>query len=114
MCPNEHLECAREFLADCQKFLIVGTSGLDDDLMEFLDSAVDPDLNPKIHLVVVGSGQSTGRTLYNFQVGVHAFRPVSGTPDQLLFTDGFREYVAGEGIRTFAERKPPERLTFRE
>ena len=62
VCPNEHLYHARQFLKDCQKFLIIGTSGLDDDLMEFLDSAVDPDLNPKIHMMVVGSGQSTGRT----------------------------------------------------
>ena len=106
-CPNEHLDRAREFLEDCQKFLIVGTSGLDGDLMEFLDSAVDPGRNPNIYLMVVDSGQSTYQTLFKFQDGVSAFRLFSGNRGQILFTRGFREFVSGEGNRTFAEHQPP-------
>jgi hypothetical protein len=33
VCPENHTNEMRAFLADCHKFLVIGTSGLDDDLL---------------------------------------------------------------------------------
>ena len=107
VCPGEHVKAARDFLKDCKKFLIIGSSGLDDDLLGVLDDAVDPGLNPKIHMMVVGSGQPTDETLRNFQDGVRAFRSLHRYRDDIPYTNGFREYVSSEEFKTFAEYKPP-------
>ena len=33
VCPTAHIEVAKDFLKQCRKFLIIGTSGLDEDLL---------------------------------------------------------------------------------
>ncbi len=44
--PQSHLSWTHEFLETCEKFLIIGTNGFDDDLMELLDESVPPDSFP--------------------------------------------------------------------
>lgn len=101
VCPDGHLNFARDFLADCQKFLIVGTSGLDDDLMELLQANLHPGRGVHIHIVDSGGGAQT--TLSNFQ-SKNLFRQrLDVMDDGGLFKRGFREYVAGPEIRAFAE-----------
>ncbi len=39
-CPESHQEKARKFLADCHNYLIIGTSGNDQDLLDLLKSHV--------------------------------------------------------------------------
>ena len=46
VCPNSHVAYAREFLGDCSKFLIIGCSGLDNDLLSFLDAAIPEKARP--------------------------------------------------------------------
>ena len=53
VCPSEHLDRAREFLQGCRKFLIVGSSGLDDDLLSLLDTWVPENSRPFVHFVGV-------------------------------------------------------------
>lgn len=42
VCPADHLQAAREFLGECHKFMVIGSSGVDEDLLELLQSAVKP------------------------------------------------------------------------
>jgi len=101
VCPDSHLNFARDFLADCYKFLIVGTSGLDDDLMELLREKVRP--SGGVYLHVVDSGAAAHKTRRNFQTKVRGFSetfPMGA--DNGLFQVGFKDYVSGPGIRDFA------------
>ncbi|MEX2247241.1 MAG: hypothetical protein WEC75_11190 [Dehalococcoidia bacterium] len=51
-CPDTHREVARRFLRDCRKFLVVGTSGLDDDLLtELRDVTAGSEFPYLIHYV---------------------------------------------------------------
>ena len=40
LCPPIHTERMRDFLANCRKVLVIGNSGLDDDLLGLIDSAL--------------------------------------------------------------------------
>lgn len=104
VCPPDHEEAARRFLAGddgdgpCTKFLIAGTSGLDDDLLQRLHEWVAPMSRgvPLIHLV----GKSG---LYKLE---HTFRTKVGVFSRaqvVKYKDGFASYVSGEGIRDFAD-----------
>ena len=56
VCPASHVETAREFLAGCNKFLIIGTSGLDEDLFQLLNSAIQTSYPRFVHVVDHGRG----------------------------------------------------------
>ncbi len=55
VCPNSHIKAAKEFLSSCNKFLIIGTSGLDEDLFELLKDAISPNARPLVHVVDIGT-----------------------------------------------------------
>ena len=46
VCPRPHLDALRAFLADCQCFLVIGTSGQDEDVLGFLAECAQ-----RIHVV---------------------------------------------------------------
>jgi hypothetical protein len=47
VCPQSHLETLQAFLADCEKYLVIGTSGRDADLLHILsESPRIPESNP--------------------------------------------------------------------
>ena len=92
---------AKRFLTDCNKFLIVGTSGLDGDLMELLRESLHRGRAESLHIVDYRGGAET--TLKNFlNEGLFSQRFPHGDSD-VLFKRGFKDYVAGPGIRDFAE-----------
>jgi len=100
VCPKSHIIAAQEFLKNCRKFLIIGTSGLDEDLLYLLNEAVTykPDeSNTLIHLVDVG--EAADKASAKFQKGVKAFR--HQLSPQNTFRDGFRVYVL-QHLRDFA------------
>ena len=97
-CPGTLLGSAQEFLSDCHKFLVAGTSGLDSDLFEVLNSGIkEGSPNPVVRVVESGSKAST---FDNFQRGVVAFRNRLD-PGASKFNDGFYEYVFGKGLDAF-------------
>ena len=83
--------------------LIIGTSGLDQDLLTLLDEAVSPTLRPAIQLV---GGPDGEEALQRFEHGVKAFRGRRETPPGFLFRDGFRQHTDNGQLAKFAEFDP--------
>lgn len=102
VCPDKHVSVAKEFLAACHKFLIIGTSGLDEDLLLLLNSAVrHPQAQMCLHIVDINDEQAH-RTLTRFAERVEGFRNVQPASGNMMHTTGFRNYVSGEGVRYFS------------
>ena len=99
VCPESHLTAATEFLKDCQKFLIVGTGGLDDDLMEFLDTSVSD--VPGLFMDVVGPDATA--VLARFRKKVSAFKRDNTNLHARNQDMGFQSYLSEAGIKSFAE-----------
>lgn len=99
VCPDSHVAVAKDFLKSCQKFLIIGTSGLDDDLMNLLDSSVQPRSVKSVHLV--SQGNHTDEIQLRFIQGVHAFGLTSLWPKSSVSHNGFRQYISSEAFRQF-------------
>ncbi len=99
VCPQSHIKVANEFLQDCQKFLIIGTSGLDEDLLTIIDSAlVDP--MKYYHVHIVGSGEGARDACNRFMKGIKAF--TNYIPAENVFRKGFRDYLRN-GLKSFGE-----------
>ena len=60
-CPALHVQYAQAFLSDCRKFLVIGTSGQDEDLIQLLGQSIKP--SPVKYLQVVGKGTDAQTTL---------------------------------------------------
>ncbi len=100
VCPESHISAAREFLDDCKKFLIIGTSGLDEDLLALLDSAVHTKSPPLVQVVGKGGAKNT---LSRFRQNVRAFGSIESIPPQAEFDEGFQIYLHHQQFRTFAK-----------
>jgi hypothetical protein len=99
VCPDSHAEVAKEFLRDCQKFLIVGTSGLDEDLLTMVDSAlIDPMIYRHIHIVNSGAGADEARK--KLERGIKVFG--ANIDVRHIFREGFRKYLR-DGLKSFSE-----------
>ena len=104
VCPISHIEVAKDFLKQCRKFLIIGTSGLDEDLLALLDEAVQPSSHPTVQLVGLESGAD--EALQRFEKGVRAFHGRRITPPGFLFQGGLRQYIDSGELAKFAEFEP--------
>ena len=97
VCPEKHIATAREFLKNCSRFLIIGASGLDDDLWELLSDLIRAK-SPRRQFVS-GSAEQAKEVSVRFSSGVGAFRSPAG---KLKFSEGgFREYVTTNAIIEF-------------
>lgn len=110
VCPKSHLEEASAFLADCRKFLIIGTSGLDDDLMELLRHSIQlrvPGSSaPAVHYVGLSEKRENARqVLARFDKGVPVIRERTIIGDS-VFSSGFRNYLASQDFQEFANWNP--------
>ncbi|MCH8310853.1 MAG: SIR2 family protein [Chloroflexi bacterium] len=101
--PDSHVKVAREFLKTCSKFLIIGTSGLDEDLMSLLDASIPPTYRHFVN--VVGQGTGAGDTWSNFQRRVKAFQTFHEFPPE-VFDQGFQRYLQSNEFQEFAEFVP--------
>ena len=100
VCPDSHVAVAQEFLASCNKFLIIGSSGLDEDLLTLLSEAVDArGPAPYVHLVNKGE-EATEQSFRHFVDAVSAFQPA----DVHRFDKGFRKYVSSSSVQLFARK----------
>ena len=101
VCPQSHIEVASGFLKDCHKFLIIGTSGLDEDLLSLMDSVLaSPVTHQLVHIVDSGRGADEART--RFMKGTKAFR--NHIPIENVFRNGFRHYLQNE-MKSFSESR---------
>lgn len=98
VCPTSHIAAAKDFLKECKKFLIVGTSGLDGDLMELMRDSIPGDAVLSVQFVGVDRKEIDG-TLRNFLTGVPAFAGETSTCE--TYHDGFRSYLGSSGFITF-------------
>ena len=104
VCPTAHIQVAKDFLKQCRKYLIIGTSGLDEDLLALLDEAVPPSLHPTVQLVGLNDAD---QALQNFEKGVRAFQGQrSPPPFGFLFQGGLRQYIDDGELAKFAEFEP--------
>ena len=69
VCPDAHIDMARSFLGDCRKFLIIGCSGKDDDLLSLLSESIDIPSTETFALHVVGD-QQVKEAYRNFLRGI--------------------------------------------
>ena len=98
VCPQSHIEEARRFLADCKKFLIIGTSGLDGDLLRLLNGAV-PDSPTSVHLVTEEPDRKGSPAVWKRFQAVRAFSSIMDPP--ILFNSGFRAYLTSPDFEKF-------------
>jgi len=93
-CPRVHTEKLREFLQSCRAFLVIGSSGLDDDLLGFLSKNV-----PTGETVVqyVNNGiEATLAVRERFEENIRQFRGGKGRSAQpQLAHEGFTAYLDG-------------------
>ena len=96
VCPQSHIDEARRFLADCRKFLIIGTSGLDEDLLRLLGGAV-PKPPALVHLVTEDSQVSA--TVWDRFARIRTFASILEPP--LAYSSGFRTYLTSPDFERF-------------
>lgn len=103
VCPDEHIIAFKQWVADCSKFLIVGTSGLDSDVLQLLDAAVSRALLVEF----VGNGIAAGESRTRFNEGVRAIR--SCFKDSVR-KEGFMKYVFSNDFVNFLSWRPSSNL----
>ena len=99
VCPDSHITAVKEFLSTCQKFLVIGTSGLDDDLLSIVDSCL-ADLMTYHHIHIVGKDGGANDCSSRFEKGVKAFK--NRIEKEKVFKEGFRQYLHND-LRSFTE-----------
>jgi len=96
-CPGSLRDTAEEFLGDCHKFLIVGTSGLDGDLFELINRGIRDNFpDPMVHVV----GVEPVEAFDQFAREIVEFRNRID-PDVSKFNNGFVEYVCSNDFDQF-------------
>ena len=99
VCPESHINAAKEFISRCAKFLIIGTSGLDEDLLELLDKTIDP--MQGLLLNIVGKDDGANDAHSRFEKGVRAFNNPRGTELLTVYKNGFANYLKRQPFQDF-------------
>ena len=101
VCPSDHLETAREFLVDCRKFMIVGSSGVDEDLLDLLQSTVKghSDLTAQF---VCGDERASQSSWEAFRRGLGVFNALVTPRDEIAYNGGFVTYTSSGAALRFA------------
>ena len=114
VCPDSHYEAAKSFLDDCDKFLVIGTAAMDQDLLDLINESVNPKSNPLLHVVDKTKTDSTGRlieaspatgTTQRLRDGINIFSEGNLVEPSTLFDGGFGAYINSDAVKRFADRK---------
>lgn len=98
-CPESHQTKAKEFLTGCHNYLIIGTSGNDQDLLDLLKSHVR-----SAHVMLVGrEEESTLNTKKKFMDAVPQFQ---NSIEVFHHQRGFSEFVDSGKLDEFLESLP--------
>lgn len=99
VCPASHLEAAREFLIDCRRFMIIGSSGVDADLSELLSTSVKR-TGDRTAQFVSGSEPASKASWEAFGERTTIFSQLTVPPGEVAFRGGFVEYTdSGTALR---------------
>ena len=96
VCPEEHIIAARDFLADCPNFLIVGCSMKDESIFNLLAESVRHARNLKI----INGDLPLQSDTYDRIVTRHPFN--YRWPDP-IFDGGFDKFMSKNGIEKFLD-----------
>jgi hypothetical protein len=97
-CPDSHVARAREFLAQCPNYLIIGTSGRDDDLLDMLKAARPGGGQMR---VVGRAHEHTVETYERFKL---ALNPHSQREADVFWDDrGFSEFIDSGKLTEFLQ-----------
>lgn len=92
VCPAEHLDAAREFLRGCHQYLIIGTSGQDEDLLGLLSSCASTIVTAHY---VSNSVENAETVRARFARACPAFADA----DTVIHAGGFRVYLGSTEFR---------------
>jgi len=96
--PADQKTALAEFLEGCHKYLILGTSGKDDDLLGFLSQhAAKPTV---INYVASGDESEVGEIRHRFRSKITQFR--GRDRDSELFFNGFGGYIQNGDLKRFS------------
>ena len=98
-CPDGHTARLEEFLSECHKFLIIGTSGLDDDLLKLMGETTS---GTGYLVSYVDKDDKTLRVRGRFERKVPSF--LSSGPHSELFGGGFTSYLDTQALEAFLAR----------
>ena len=99
VCPPDHIRFTAQFLATCSKILVIGTSGLDVDLLTLLEDSIPSGTARLIHFVGYDA-TLTSDALTRFKRQVTGFR---NNPLLTAYDGGFQKYVGGPDYRRFVQ-----------
>lgn len=101
-CPDGHTTRLVEFLSECHKFLIIGTSGLDEDLLELMGESTS---GTSYFVSYVNKGDEPERVRGRFEEKVRSFRNTRPKySESELFAGGFTSYLDTEALEAFLAR----------
>jgi hypothetical protein len=101
-CPPSHIDLAEEFLKDCKKFLIIGTSGRDEDVHQLLNRTVP---NGRFQWLAFVGREDVVQAFTDFQTGAPAFELSQHIGNNPTYSDGFRSYAYSDELDEFADRR---------
>ena len=93
VCPASHIQAVKDFVPQCRKFLFIGTSGLDEDLLSLLNQ--NTDIASLVHYVGESNVEETRGRL---EAGVHA---LSLSEKIECFKGGYQGYARSEEFVNF-------------
>jgi hypothetical protein len=96
VCPSAHLAALRAFLQDCHHFIMIGTSGRDEDVLALLRDSV----KKVLYVDYVSDSEQNAKAVAD---RVTRACPAFGGVRIGLFPGGFRRYV-GDGLTAFLAR----------
>lgn len=104
VCPVSHFAKAHEFLRDCSRFLIIGSSGLDTDLLDLLKVSVRVNF-PQIQFVC-GSESRGQEVRERFESHIPIFKRLTSPEGRApAFDGGFESYVASDALVNFLKEE---------
>jgi hypothetical protein len=93
-CPPAMVDYAKEFIADCENYLIIGNAGNDKDLLDLLKENAKGG-----HTLLVGRDQLSVETaMLKFLRGAP---PLSRGVDQYYHSKGFSEFVTSDKFEEY-------------
>lgn len=91
-CPSEHVETLKLFLQDCKNFLIIGSSGKDQDVIDLLKQHTR-----YVNFVTVVCNSTAEQTKERFKDAISQFQP-AGWRD---YDGGFSKFVHSRDLGAF-------------
>jgi hypothetical protein len=94
VCPDDHILAARQFLSDCGRLMVIGTSGKDDDVFELLASSMRRDT--VAHFVGSKGVTNVAARFCGKLPRLHESRCTA-------YSQGFRLYLRDSSFRSFLQ-----------